>query len=320
MLDTTLTEQDPPRQAARPAPFPLVDVCVCSYRRPQIADTLGSIAAQLGVDLKRVQVIVADNDETPAAAERLRQLGADLELELIYVHAPARNISLARNACLAAATGEWIAFIDDDEIAAPIWLAELLAEAMGGGWDVVLGPVKAVYDAGAPAWMRAGDFHSTRPVWVNGEIQTGYSGNALIRRAFVEAAGLSFDLRFGRTGGEDLDFFYRLRDAGGRIGYADQAVTLEPVPAGRAALSWLLRRNFRAGQSHGSRLGATRGRAASVRGALVALVALAKAAACVGLATTRLMRPAERNRHLLRVALHWGVARRLMGVNEIELY
>ncbi len=33
--------------------------------------------------------------------------------------------------------------------------------------DVVLGPVRALYEPGAPDWMRSGDFHATRPVWVN---------------------------------------------------------------------------------------------------------------------------------------------------------
>lgn len=306
-----------PKRPAPSATRPRVDVCVCTYRRPQVADTLGSISAQIDLTHVDLRVIVADNDETSEAAERVRETAACLGLDLLYVHAPSRNISVARNACLTAATGEWIAFIDDDETASPIWLSALLAEAERGGLDAVLGPVKALYDAAAPAWIRDGDFHSTQPVWVKGEILTGYSGNVLVRRALVEAAGLNFDPRFGRTGGEDLDFFYRFRDAGGRIGFAAEALVQEPVPAGRAAMSWLLTRNFRAGQSHGSRLDATRGRTARLYGAGMAL---AKAVVCSGLAATRVASPIARNRHLLRVALHWGVARRLMGTREIELY
>ena len=47
-------------------------------------------------------------------------------LQITYVHAPARNISRARNACLALATAPLIAFIDDDEVASPQWLAALM--------------------------------------------------------------------------------------------------------------------------------------------------------------------------------------------------
>jgi hypothetical protein len=42
---------------------------------------------------------------------------SDLSLDCLYVHAPARNISIARNACLDAADAPLIAFIDDDETA-----------------------------------------------------------------------------------------------------------------------------------------------------------------------------------------------------------
>src|SRR5207244_3041165 len=116
-----------------------------------------------------------------------------------------------------------LAFIDDDETATPGWIAALLDEAEQG-WDAVLGPVKAVYGPDAPAWMAATDFHSTAPVRIGGDILKGYAGNVLLRRATVERLGLRFDLALGRQGGEDDDFFYRLTDAGGRIGYAPDAL------------------------------------------------------------------------------------------------
>jgi succinoglycan biosynthesis protein ExoM len=296
----------------------VVEVAVCTFRREALDRTLESVAAQVLPPGVRLRVIVADNDETPAAEARIRAAGARLGLELDYRHAPACSISIARNACLDAARADWLAFIDDDEIAEPQWIAALLREARAGGWDAVLGPVRAVYDGDAPGWMRQGDFHSTRPVVRQGSIETGYSGNVLVRRALVEAAGLRFDLRFGRTGGEDLDFFYRLRDAGGRIGYAEDALAIEPVPNGRASLKWLLSRTFRAGQSHGSRLSAVQPRAG---GRLrQAALAAAKAAACVCGAVATLPKAATRNRFLVRGALHLGVLARMAGLREIQLY
>lgn len=294
-----------------------VDVCICTFRRPAIVETLRSIAAQQGVEGDIVRIIVADNDEQPSACELVLREAEALGLDLHYVHAPARNISLARNACLNAAAAEWIAFLDDDETASPGWLAALLAEARRGGWDAVLGPVEAVYSAAAPDWMQAGGYHSTGPVWVDGEIRTGYSGNVLMRRDLIEAAGLRFDLQFGRTGGEDVDFFYRLRDAGGAIGFAPAAHASEPVPDNRAHLDWLLARSFRSGQTHATRLCRTKGRA----GRLVAAgLALSKAAACAAMATLHVLSPARRNRWLVRGALHWGATARLAGRREIALY
>jgi len=301
-------------EAAWPKPSEakgLVDVCVCTYRRPMLRECLEAILAQ---DVAApFRLIVADNAEEPQARELVESIAAGPH-EVVYVHAPAHNISIARNACLDAAKGEWVAFIDDDETPVAGWLAALLAEAKRGKWDAVLGPVNAVYPKGAPGWMKAGGFHSTRPVWVKGEILTGYTGNVLIRRAVIERTHIRFREEFGRTGGEDLDFFYRLRDWGARIGFAPDAVAYERVEEPRASLKWLMRRNFRAGQSHGSRLLASGRRAKSLP------AAGAKAAVCgVGAVLTAPL-PRARNRFLTRAAMHAGVVARLAGRTEIETY
>jgi succinoglycan biosynthesis protein ExoM len=288
---------------------------VCTFRRDALDRTLESIARQ---EAGPIRVIVADNDETPAAEARIRALCQRHGLDLDYRHAPARNISIARNACLEAAGGDWLLFIDDDELAEPGWLAAMAREAARGRWDVVLGPVDAVYSEAAPAWMRQGSFHSTRPVVRKGRIDTGYSGNALIRLDFVRRHGLRFDPALGRCGGEDLDFFYRLRDAGGVIGFAEDARALEPVPDGRASLRWLLARMFRAGQSHGARL--TQTKPLMGQRLLQAGLAAGKALVCASAALVTLPRTTLRNRFIARGALHLGVMARVAGLKEINLY
>src|SRR5690606_19160150 len=145
----------------------------------------------------------------------------------------------------------FLAFIDDDEEASTEWLLLLLMIAEATGADAVLGPVRARYGADAPDWMRRGDFHSTSPVWVGGEIRTGYTCNVLLRRASPALAGRRFNLALGKSGGEDTDFFTHMHRAGGKIAFAANAVVEERVPPGRARLSWLARRRFRMGQTHG---------------------------------------------------------------------
>jgi succinoglycan biosynthesis protein ExoM len=297
------------------ADHPSLAVAVCTFRRDALDQTLESIARQ---DAGPIRVIVADNDETSIAEPRIRALARRLGLGLDYRHAPARNISIARNACLDAAGTDWLLFIDDDETAEPGWLAAMAREAARGDWEVVLGPVEAVYSEGAPEWMRRGAFHSTRPVVRHGRIDTGYSGNALIRLDFVRRHKLRFDPALGRSGGEDLDFFYRLRDAGGRIGFSEDARALEPVPDGRASLRWLLARTFRAGQSHGARLTCIKPR--PLQRLLQAALAAGKVLACASAALLTLPRTTVRNRFITRGALHLGVMARVAGFKEIELY
>ena len=90
--------------------------------------------------------------------------------------------------------------------------------------------MQAVYSSRAPSWLRAADFHSTRVVYRNGCIETGYAGNVLMNRRAVEAANIRFDLACGVSGGEDTIFFGRLAATGLRFVEAPEALATEPVP------------------------------------------------------------------------------------------
>lgn len=290
-----------------------VDVCVCTFRRAYLAETLKSIAANAGpaVDLR---LIVADNDTVPSAQKLTEAFAREAGFPVRYIHAPAANISLARNTCLDAASAEFVAFVDDDENVDPHWLEALLRTARASGADVVLGPVVATYGPEVPTWMREGDFHSTVPAVVNGIIQTGYAGNVLMRRR-QPFSSLRFDLSLGRSGGEDTEYFYRLYDLGGRIVFAPDAIAYEPVPVERARLDWLMRRRFRSGQTHGLRL------VRASRGGWWALtLATAKAGYCLAMVVPNLFSPVRWRRSLLRGTLHMGVMGGLLWARQASLY
>lgn len=290
-----------------------VDVCLCTFRRASVLDTLRSLAGQEVAAGTIAQVIVADNDEAPSAHDAVTALGRELGLPLRFVHAPARNISIARNACLAAATAPLVAFIDDDETAPATWLASLLATMDSTGAAVVLGPVRAHYADDAPAWVRAADLHATRPARrADGRIDTGYSCNVLFRRDIVGDS--RFDPALGRTGGEDDLFFSQLFRAGHRIEFAPGAWLDEAVPAQRARLGWLLRRSFRNGQTFG-RIQAGNGRAARTRAG-----AVAKLGICLGLAAAGSWSAVRWRRAAVRGALHAGVLAQALGKRDLELY
>jgi succinoglycan biosynthesis protein ExoM len=313
--EDTVDIRHEPRIAAKRTDRLTIDVCICTYRRPAVVDTLAAVAAQDARQSIALRVIVADNAPDVEARASICAMAEALRLDLLYVQAPEKNISIARNACLAAAQADWIAFVDDDELPSPRWLSELIAEAQRGGWDAVLGPVQAIYPERSPAWLRSCDLHSARPVWVRGRIETGYTGNVLLRRALIERADLAFQTELGRSGGEDIDFFYRLRDAGGRIGFARAALVHEPVPFERTNLGYLLRRNFRRGQTHARRLR----RRSPLRSSMAHLPLAVAKVLLLGLAACR-PDTAARNRYLARAALHCGVVARLTGVAEIKLY
>jgi succinoglycan biosynthesis protein ExoM len=275
-----------------------IDVCVCTFRRESLSLLLASLAAQELRSGLKIRVIVADNDATDARRADINHTARALGLDLLYVHAPERNISIARNACLDAASNDWIAFVDDDEVAAPDWLEKLLARR--AGHNVVFGVSQARYpDPATPTWIIKGDFHSNR-IEGNDGASNGYTANVLIDQRFIVAHGLRFAEALGQIGGEDTMFFLEADLAGARFGYSPEAIVFEDTPLARANLRWLVLRRYRAGQIHHMAL-KRRG-----RGGLASLMAIPKAAALFAAAVLLLPWHDRSLRLALRAVLHTG--------------
>ena len=310
---------------------PEIWIGVCTFRRPELEITLNSLAridragTAVGVG---VGVVIADNDSTPSAQPLVERIAATFPMPLIYLHAPERNISIARNALLdhaRRARARLLLSIDDDQWVGPDWLDQMLKpwrEGQDGAPEsrigAVLGPVHGVYQPGTPDWMERGRLHDTVPVRRrDGAIVSGYTGNTLLDLADPALSDLRFDVARGRSGGEDTAFFSAYLRAGGRIAFAPDATAEETVPADRASLRWLLRRRYRMGQTHASLIARNRSRTGRLG---QAGIAAAKAAACGGMALLGAGRPAWRNRQLMRAALHIGAGAYLAGAPRIELY
>jgi succinoglycan biosynthesis protein ExoM len=296
---------------------PDIDIAICTFQRPHIVDTIESVGRITPPDGLSIRIIVVDNDDAPSAKDRVNSCKAPFDIT--YVHAPGRNISIARNACLEAATAPIIVFIDDDELVGIDWLAHLVAEQQLSKADVVLGPAKAIYASDAPDWMQKRDHHSSSPNYVDGKIRTGYGCNTLLMRHASAVAGLRFRLDLGRSGGEDTFFVSSIYQRGGKISYAPDALVTEAVPPHRATLMWLLQRKFRFGQTHGMMLKegilGTR-----VRPARDIPVAIGKTLSCLGMAILTAPIIGKSTSWLLRGTLHAGVVYELLGGRSLEIY
>jgi succinoglycan biosynthesis protein ExoM len=294
-----------------------IDIGICTFRRPALQETLESLFKLTVPAATDLRLIVADNDEVASARDLVESLRVQSPFPILYVHCPKSNISIARNACLSACEADFLAFIDDDETATPNWLAALVGKARETGAEAVLGPVRALYGKNSAGWMRDGDFHSTMPVWVNGRVITGYTCNTLLDMRSPLVASRRFALALGQSGGEDTHFFSQLTESGGRIEFAKDALVLEPVPASRASFSWLAKRRFRSGQTHGRILAAKN---SGVRRLPQALIATVKAAYCGAFAAAFTFMPVRRNHYALRGALHVGAVMGMLGLREIRQY
>jgi succinoglycan biosynthesis protein ExoM len=226
-----------------------VSLCIATHRRPEkLSELLQDLTQQ---DRVPDEVIVVDNDAAataqPVVANRI-QMGAPFPIR--YEIQPQKNISLTRNRTVALASGEWLAFIDDDERAPASWLAQMLAAAPRFNADGILGPVDPVVPPTAPAWIRRGRFYEFPRMPTGTVIPPNRLrfGNVLLRGSLIRAMPQPFDPALGLTGGEDGDLLSRLVLHGARVVWCDEAIVNEPVEPARLSLRWLLRRALSGGQ------------------------------------------------------------------------
>lgn len=224
-----------------------ISVCVCTYRRPELLRALlNSLVAQTVSDFS-VEIVVVDNDLNRTAEQTVAVFShSSPDTNISYIVEAKQGISFARNAAVHAASGSYIAFIDDDELASPIWLQSLLEVALTTNCDAVLGPVLPIYPTESEAWVcKTGFFDRPRhPTGAPVPVEEGRTGNVLIKSNWLSAAE-PFDSKFAFTGGEDYDFFKRMVAAGGTLRWANDAIVSEMVPLERQRLAWMLERSLR---------------------------------------------------------------------------
>ena len=219
------------------AAFPLtVSIAVCTRERPrELARCLASLAE---VSQHALEVLVIDNAPQSARTRELVRGFPDVQ----YICEPRRGLSAARNTALALASGDIVAFVDDDAVVHPHWLLrirECFAEpkvmvATGLVLPAELEtPAQHIFEQSFHFFHQgyrrrrfdAAYFSALRnkgvPVW-----EIGAGANMAIRRQAFEL-GHRFDTRLGPGVfggcGEDSEFWYGVLAAGWTIVYQPSA-------------------------------------------------------------------------------------------------
>ena len=197
-------------------------------RRELLAHTLGSVLAQRDVT---VQVVVVDDGSTDGTCDAVANLG-DPRVRLVR-HDHALGVSAARNRGVVESTGEWVAFLDDDDLWAPDKLALQLACAEEAAADWVYGgcvallPTRETSGAGPPP---RGDIVRRQVPWRN--IVPGGASNVIVRRRVLDRVG-GFDTSLRHM--SDWDLWIRLAETG-RPGVVDAPVVAYRLHAGNASI------------------------------------------------------------------------------------
>lgn len=247
--DSILSEQKTaaPCRGSSGLVLPRIAVCVCTFKRPDLLrDLLEKLLNQTTGGKFNYSIVVIDNDVNETGRATVDQLQARTDRCLTYVVEPIQSIAMARNKGVENAIGEYVAFIDDDEVPVANWLLELYTALVKFKANGVLGPVKPHFATPPPNWvLKAGIFDRPNSRdYPSGMIlhwtQTG-TGNALVQREILREIEGPFKLDFA-SGGEDLDFFQRAMNAGNVFVWCADAIAYETVPIERTRVLFQLKR------------------------------------------------------------------------------
>ena len=238
-----------------------ISVIIPTFKRPEGLDRAArSILRQANPCGLLLELIVVDNDPAASACDAVRDLADTAPIPVRYVHAAEPGVANARNAGVSAATGEFIAFLDDDEEAPASWLCELVGEQRFHEADVVFGPVRArLPDAIIDHRAYYIQFFSREGPDESGVIEHYYGcGNSLIRRAALPQREAPFSAERNDIGGEDDLLFAEMERAGARFAWCAEAYVFEDPMLSRTRLGYTLRRAFAYGQGPSAACAAAR--------------------------------------------------------------
>jgi succinoglycan biosynthesis protein ExoM len=236
---------------------------------------LASVRSQrLDAARLRMLPILIDNNPQPTARQVYDELFPG-EPDGGYVHCPEPGIPIARNAAVEAALragADYIAFLDDDEVAPEHWLMALADALYASGADAVQGGVRQRPATEAPDAARSRASPRGRFTW---EASTSLATCNVLFKAWLVAPplGLRFDEAMRYTGGSDREFFLRARKRGGaRLARVHGVDVLEDLHEERQSLGFRATRAFADGCNYFERITKNEGRAvAAVRIAARAL-------------------------------------------------
>ncbi len=195
--------------------WPRVSVVVCTYNGSRTIR--GCLEGLARLDYPLYEVIVVDDGSIDGTADIVR------EYDVRLIRTENRGLSNARNTGLHAATGEIIAYIDDDAFPDPHWLKYLAATFATTNHAGVGGPNIPPPNDGPIADCVANAPGGPVHVLLSDREAEHIPGcNMAFRRECLEAIG-GFDPQF-RVAGDDVDICWQLQQRGWTLGFHPAAV------------------------------------------------------------------------------------------------
>jgi glucosyl-dolichyl phosphate glucuronosyltransferase len=244
----------------------MISVVVCTYQRQRYLPRLFTALAQQSSRPR--EVLVIDNEDSPATRALVAQwTQSHPRLKLRHVPEPQLGLSHARNRGLREASGELLAFLDDDAAPDPGWVEAL--ETGAGEYPlagVFAGPVRLDFEEPAPPallaelkdylhWLGRLDLGGAdRRLQSDQNTYRGPVGANMIIRRTAAAEVPPFPTTLGRQGssllsGEEILYVLEIEQRGWQSMYLARASVLHSVPPTRMTPAWFVERSFADGRS-----------------------------------------------------------------------
>ena len=246
---------DQPAAPSRPR-RPSVSVVICAYtldRWDDLRDAIGSLDEQTR-PADEVILVIDHNPHLKGRAESRFP-----HVRVIENTGP-RGVAGGRNSGVAVATGEVVAFLDDDAVADPGWLAALLEPYRDPTVAAVGGASFGAWDKGHPRWLApefdwiVGCNHPGLPR-TTADVRNVWGCNMSLRRWVFDTVG-NFHTALGRVGtvglgAEETDLFIRLhqRMPDARVLYEPAAIVVQRIPEARGTVRYFVNRCWGEGLS-----------------------------------------------------------------------
>jgi succinoglycan biosynthesis protein ExoM len=236
-----------------------IDICIATYRRPQmLTNLLRVVATELMIPEEvKLEIIVADNDAELSAQSIVKNAANQSVIPIQYVVEPEKNIAKVRNRAIDTSRADYVVFIDDDEYPDKYWLIHMWNAVQQFKADIVFGPVLPVFSESCPKWVKRGGFFERIRYPTGMKMGTGATNNVIISRTFLKEQCLGFNEKYGRTGGSDTHLFLITAKSGANQIWCNEALVYEEVLENRTTIEWLIKRAYRSGQVAGRLLVST---------------------------------------------------------------
>jgi glycosyltransferase involved in cell wall biosynthesis len=238
---------------------PLVSACICTHERAPYAAACVEALLRQTARSDAYEIIVVDSASGPDCARVLAGLAARAP-NIRVIRTREAGLSVARNEGAKAARGRFVAYVDDDAIPAPDWIAsiERAIDEAPSSPALLGGRLLPLWEKELPAWWPARLVGLLSIIAAEGRGAYGspglpaglqpYGANMIVRKDALLAVG-GFSRHAGRRGrallsDEDVELAGKLARDGQLLMFDSRLLVWHRIQANRLKPAWLLSRLY----------------------------------------------------------------------------